>query len=111
SRLELEIAPLLVVDVDAGDVSGKEVGGELDPSERAVDRAGNGLGQHGLADPGDVLDQQVTFGNEAHQSQANLSLLALNDLPDIVRDAGEGAAEPLPIRSFPARRHRPSELR
>ena len=65
--LELEVTPFLVVDVDAGDVGGQEVRGELDPPERAVDGAGDRLGQHGLADPRHVLDQQMAFRDEADQ--------------------------------------------
>ena len=40
---------LLVEDVHARDVGGQQVRRELDPAERAVDRAGDGLGEHRLA--------------------------------------------------------------
>ena len=56
--------PLLVVDAHAGDVAGQQVRGELDPAHRAVDRAGQRLGQHRLADAGHVLDQQVALGEQ-----------------------------------------------
>ena len=57
--MELERGVGLVVDLDAGDIGGEEVGGELDALERAVDRLGQGPGQRGLPDPGNVLDQEV----------------------------------------------------
>ncbi len=87
--LELEVAPLLVVDVDAGDVGGQKVGRELDPAERAVDGSGDGLGKHRLADPGHVLDQQVSLGHQAHERQPDLLLLALDDLSDVVGNVGK----------------------
>jgi len=37
ARLELEVTLLLVEHVHPGDVGGKKIGGELDPSKRAVD--------------------------------------------------------------------------
>ena len=50
--LELELAPLLVVDADAGDVAGQQVRGELDAPHRAVDGPGQRLGQQVLPTPG-----------------------------------------------------------
>ena len=83
--LELEVVPLLVVDVHAGDVRRQEVRGELDPAERAVDRARDRLRQHRLADAGHVLDQQVPLGDQAHEREPHLAVLALDDPFDVVR--------------------------
>ena len=69
--LELEVAGLLVEDRDPGDVGGQQVGGELHPADGAVDRAAERLGQHGLADPGHVLDQQVTLGEQHGQGEVD----------------------------------------
>src|SRR5581483_8824379 len=104
ARLELEVAPLLVEDVDARDVGGKQVRSELDPSERAVDRPGDRLGEHRLADARDVLDQEVAFRDQGDQSQANLTLLALDDLLDVRLDLVESLGESLPLAcvSFPS---------
>ena len=59
---ELKLPVALVVDGDAGDVAGQQVGGELDALELASQRGGQALGQHGLADAGNVLDQDVALG-------------------------------------------------
>ena len=67
---ELEAPVAAVPDGDADDVGGQQVGRELDPAERAVDRAGQGLGQARLADAGHVLDQQVALGDQAQRGPA-----------------------------------------
>ena len=69
TRFEDEVAALAVPYRDAGDVGGEEVGGELDAAELAVDRAGERFGQQGLADPGDVFDQNMTAGDETGDDQ------------------------------------------
>jgi hypothetical protein len=62
SRLELEVAPLLVEGAHPGDVAGQQVRRELDPLDGAVDRPGQRLGQHRLAHARHVLDEQVPLG-------------------------------------------------
>ena len=51
---------------------GQQVGRELDPAPRAVDGPGDGLGQRRLADAGDVLDEEVPLGEQAHQREVHL---------------------------------------
>ena len=73
--LELELAGRLVVDRDAGDVGGQQVGRELDAAHRAVDAAGERAGQHRLADAGHVLDEQVALGEQhGHRDLDGLAL-------------------------------------
>ncbi len=93
ARLELEVARLLVVDADPGDVAGQQVRSELDPAHRAVDRTGQRLGQLGLANPGDVLDEQVTLGEQDREGQPHGGVLALDDLLDVVDDRVCGGGE------------------
>ena len=88
ARLELEVAGLGVEDRDPGDVGGQQVGGELDPAYGAVDRAAESLGQHRLADPGHVLDQQVALGEQHDQGQVDRAPLALDDALDRLRGPG-----------------------
>ncbi len=78
ARLELEVARLLVVDAHAGDVARQQVRGELDAAHRAVDRAGERLGQHRLADAGHVLDQQVALARAAPRARSHDLGLALD---------------------------------
>ena len=49
----------------------------VQPSERA-----SGLGEHGLADAGDVLDQDVALGEQRDHAQADGVVLALDDVLD-----------------------------
>jgi hypothetical protein len=85
-RLELELAPLLVVGAHAGDVAGQQVRRELDPPHGAVDRPRQGLGQHRLAHPGHVLDEQVPLGEQHGQGELDGVTLALDDDLDRLAD-------------------------
>ena len=57
ARLEPELLGRAFVDADADEVGRQQVGGELHPLPRAVDRCRERLGEARLADAGDVLDQ------------------------------------------------------
>ena len=69
AAVEVEGAGALVVDGDAGDVAGQQVGRELDPAVRALDRVGDRLGQRGLPGAGVVLEQQVPLGQQAGERE------------------------------------------
>ena len=102
---ELEVAALLVEHVHAGDVGGQHVGRELDAPERAVDRPSHRLGEHRLADAGHVLDQQVSFGDQRNQRQADLGVLAADDPLDVVLERVELLGEGLPVARLFAKLH------
>ena len=93
--LELELARLLVVDGHAGHVARQQVGRELDAPHGAVDGAGQRLGQHRLADSRDVLDQQVTLGEQDDEREPDDLGLALDHLLDVVADAPRGLLQVL----------------
>jgi hypothetical protein len=86
---ELELVAGPVPHRDPGHVGREEVGRELDAVPRAVDRAGDGLGQHRLAHPGDVLDEQVPIGHEAGQRHLDDVALALDDPLDVAHEGVE----------------------
>ena len=88
---EAELAGGLVIDGDAGDVAGEQVGGELDAGEGAADGEGDGAGEHSFADAGDVFDQDVAFGDEGGQGLFDDGVFADDDGGDVVGDAaGDG---------------------
>ena len=70
SRLKNEPAALLVEDIEAGDVRGQKVRGELHPLERAADRYGQRLGDQRLAQPRHILQKGVAVGPAARSSAA-----------------------------------------
>src|SRR5205807_10141008 len=81
---------------------------ELDPPEGAIDRPGDGFGQHRLADAGNVLDQQVTLRHQADKGQTDLMVLALDDGIDVFSNAAERRGEALPVTCASALDHCPS---
>ena len=74
---EGELGGALVEDVGAGDVGRQEVRRELDTPECATKRAGQGAGQHGLADARHVLDEDVAVAQDGDKQE--LSGLPLAD--------------------------------
>src|SRR5216683_3299294 len=72
-------------------VGGKQVRSELDPSERKIARNGHRLGKRGFADPGDVLEEQVSACDQAGHRQSSGLFLPHHD---------PGEALPKPIQHF-----------
>jgi len=85
--LEFEVAAFLVVGTDPRDVAGQQIGRELDPAHRAVDRLGQGLGQHRLPHARHVLDEQVPLGEQNGEGQPDDVRLAVDDGLDGGADA------------------------
>ncbi len=73
--VELERALLLVVDGDAGDVAGQQVGGELDAGVGALHRLGERPRERRLAGAGHILEQDVTVAQ--HRREHELDHVAL----------------------------------
>ena len=76
----------------AGHVAGQEIGGALDAVERAADRGRDDLRQQRLADPRDVLDQQVAARQQAGGGHLGDLALAGDDTIDGIDDVAPEAA-------------------
>lgn len=63
--LEGELAFVLIPECDAKDVGGDHVGCHLEADDGAIDTAGQCRGEGGLADAWDILDEDVSAGEEA----------------------------------------------
>ncbi len=83
---ELELAVLLVVDGYAGDVVGEQVGGALQALELPAQADGEGAGEHGLADAGNILDQDVTFTEQGHHQEFDGVPFPHDDAFDVFSD-------------------------
>ena len=68
---------------------GQEVRGELDPVPGAADGAGDRLGERGLADAGDVLDEEVPGREQADEREVDRFALALDHPLDVVDQGPE----------------------
>ena len=82
--VELELARLLVVDRDAGDVAGQQVGGELDAGVRALHRLRERPGERGLAGARDVLEQHVALAEHRGEHELDDVALAEHGVLDVV---------------------------
>jgi hypothetical protein len=69
------------------DVGRQHVAGELDALELQAEQAREDVGEGGLADAGDVLDEQVAAGEDAGQGEADGMLLAEDDAAGGVGEA------------------------
>src|SRR5258707_1823737 len=71
--------------LSAQDVGEKQVRGERDPGERRVARNRQRLGERGFADPGDVLEEQVSACNQAGHRQSSGLFLSHHDPGEALR--------------------------
>ena len=90
---EGEVLGLLVEVVDARDVGGHEVGGELDSLEGAAEGAGDGLGEGRLAGAGDVLEKDMALAQEGDQRQLDDLALAHDDALDARAEVGSNPVD------------------
>ena len=76
---ELELTGLLVVEIDAGQIGGQQVGCELHPFEAPAHRARKCTQEHGFAGAGLIFQQYMASAEEADQNFLGSILLAHND--------------------------------
>jgi hypothetical protein len=95
-ELQLAAAGLgvLLDDVDARDVGGHQVGGELDPAELHVERPRQRARHQSLADPGHPQEQDVPAAEQADEQVVDHRLLADDHLGHLLADAEPRVAEP-----------------
>jgi hypothetical protein len=84
--MEFEGAAVALEDGHAGDVCRQQIAGELNPLKLEPERAGQGVGEGGLADSGNVLDEQVAASEQTSERQSNLRLLAEDDAAHLIDD-------------------------
>ena len=86
---ELELGGFGIVNGGSGDVVGQgDRGSTLNAFERALDALGEGAGEHGFGDAGDVLKEEVTLGEEGGKGELNLLALADKDFFDVFDQPG-----------------------
>ncbi len=79
-----ELAALGMEDAGAGDVAGKQVGGELNAREVARHAFSKRLADERLADARNIFEQSVLAGQQGHDAQPNDLGLAQDDLRDVL---------------------------
>jgi hypothetical protein len=91
ARPVAELAPtglVLLEDVGADDVGRHQVRRELQPGERQVQRLGQRLEKHRLAQPRYPLDERMPFAHKADEHEPHEILLPDNDAPHLRLDGG-----------------------
>jgi hypothetical protein len=88
---ELENTPLLIEDVDAGDIAREEIRRELNSFEGASNGPGNRLSQYRLPHAWHVFDQYMSMAQKRHEHQVDIMTFTNDDTFDIVaRRSGYG---------------------
>ena len=93
--VELELARAGLVHRYAEHVGRQQVGGELDALEVQSHGGGQGVGQGGLAQSGQVFDQGVAAGQQGHQGQPHFLWLAQHQCVDLLLRPVQGLAQRL----------------
>src|SRR5260370_19161469 len=86
---EVEVVFLLVEGAHAGHIGREKIGCELDATESAVERAGQGFCEHRLADTRHVLDEKVPLAEEGDEAEPDF-LFLVDDRAADVRHKGIG---------------------
>src|ERR1700687_468459 len=79
---KFKFAGLGIVDADAEHVAGQQVGSELDALAGTMKRFRESLREGGLADAGNVFDEQVAAGEQGDQRELDGFFLAVDGLGD-----------------------------
>ena len=82
TRMERKAVRLGLVDRDAQNIGRQQVAGELDALEVEPEDLRQRVRERGLADAGEVLDEQVPAREQAGERQTQLRLLPENHLAD-----------------------------
>jgi hypothetical protein len=90
-----EVARGLVEDRDAEDVAGQQVGRELHALEVEAERGRERARERGLAEAGQVLDEQVAAGEQGGEGEPHLARLAEHQRIDLGLRFGQGQAQGL----------------
>ena len=91
---ELEVRGLLVEHRNAGDITWKQVGSELQTPEAGAHRTGDALGEGGLANPGHVLNEQMALAQQRDYRKLNLGPLAHDNLLNVGHNPIDNAVGP-----------------
>jgi hypothetical protein len=75
---KLELARFRIVNADAEDVAGQQIGSELDALERAMKRFRQRLRERSLAHTGNIFDEQMAAGQQGDQRELDRFFLAEN---------------------------------
>lgn len=78
---------------DVEHVGGQQVGGELHALETQPERGGQRMRQGGLAQARQVLDQQVSVGEQGDERELHLARLAEHQRIHLRLRAGEGVGQ------------------
>ena len=82
---EFEGTLLLVVDLNSGQIGGKQVRRALNPGEIAAQAPGQTLSQNCLAHSGSILQKDVTAGQKGDDDMLNSETVPSNNFANVVQ--------------------------
>ena len=91
--MEFEPPRLRLVHRHPEDVRRQQVGGELHALETEAEGGRHRMRQRGLAEAGQVLDQQVAIGEQGDEGQPHLLRLAQHQCVDLRLGIAQGDAQ------------------
>ena len=98
SRTEDGLTRGPIEDHGAGDVGRQKVGGELHPAEGQTECLGQCLGQGGLAQSRQILNQQVALGQQAADRQLHGLFIRIEHGPHRLDQLGKELTQHLGVR-------------
>ena len=72
-----------IVDGISEDIGGEEIASELDPAEVEAEGGGEGLGEDGFSDAGEIFDEEVTACEDASDGEADGAFFSDNNFTDL----------------------------
>lgn len=88
--VEMKGAVFGIEDRGAEDIGRKEIGGKLNAGKVEMEGLGEGFGQCGFADPGDIFEQDVSSAEDAKDGQLDAFALGEDDTADRGEDITQG---------------------
>lgn len=77
-----------IVDGISEDIGGEQIAGELDPAEVKAEGGGEGLGEDGFSDAGEIFDEEVTACEDTGDGEADGAFFSDNNFTNLGDERG-----------------------
>ena len=77
-----------IIDGISEDIGGEEIASELDPAEVEAEGGGEGLGEDGFSDAGEIFDEEMTACEDASDGEADGAFFSDNNFTNLGDERG-----------------------